>query len=41
MRRDQQRLTDILEALDWVSKAIAGRTETNFLADEPSVMQLR
>lgn len=34
MRRDQQRLTDILEALDWIAKAIAGRTETEFLADE-------
>ncbi len=34
MRRDQQRLTDILEALDWIAKAIAGRTEAGFLADE-------
>ncbi len=34
MRRDLQRLNDILEALDWIAKAISGRTETEFLADE-------
>lgn len=34
MRRDEQRLTDILEALDWIAKAISGRTEAEFLADE-------
>lgn len=34
MRRDRQRLSDILEALDWIAKAISGRTETEFLADE-------
>ena len=34
MRRDRQRLTDILEALDWIAKAIAGRTEAEFLANE-------
>ena len=34
MRRDQQRLTDILEALDWIAKAISARTEAEFLADE-------
>jgi uncharacterized protein with HEPN domain len=34
MRRDQQRLNDILEALDWISKAIAGRNEDEFVADE-------
>lgn len=34
MRRDRQRLGDILEALDWIAKAIAGRTEADFLADE-------
>ena len=34
MRRDQQRLTDILEAMDWIAKAIAGRTEAEFLADD-------
>jgi len=34
MRRDQQRLSDILEALDWIAKANAGRTEADFLADE-------
>jgi len=34
MRRDRQRLNDILEALDWIAKAIAGRTEAEFLADE-------
>jgi uncharacterized protein with HEPN domain len=34
MRRDQQRLNDILEALDWIAKAIDGRKEADFLADE-------
>ena len=34
MRRDQQRLNDILEALDWIARVIAGRTESDFLADE-------
>src|SRR5207302_487601 len=34
MRRDQQRLIDILEALDWIAKMIAGRTEAEFLVDE-------
>ena len=34
MRRDQQRLNDLLEALDWIAKRIAGRTEVEFLADE-------
>jgi uncharacterized protein with HEPN domain len=34
MRRDQQRLTDIVEALDWIAKAINARTEADFLADE-------
>jgi len=34
MRRDQQRLHDILEALDWITTAIAGRTEAEFLDDE-------
>lgn len=34
MRRDQQRLNEILEALDWIAKTIAGRTEAEFLADE-------
>jgi uncharacterized protein with HEPN domain len=34
MRRDRQRLNDILEALDWIAKAAAGRTEAEFLADE-------
>jgi uncharacterized protein with HEPN domain len=34
MRRDQQRLTDILEALDWIAKAISGRSEADFVADE-------
>jgi uncharacterized protein with HEPN domain len=34
MRRDRQRLNDILEALDWIAKAIAGRTEADFVADE-------
>lgn len=34
MRRDEQRLADILEALDWIAKAISGRTEAEFLAGE-------
>jgi uncharacterized protein with HEPN domain len=34
MRRDDQRLQDILEALDSVAKMIAGRTEREFLDDE-------
>ncbi len=33
MRRDQQRLTDILEALDWIARAITGKAEADFLAD--------
>ena len=34
MRRDRQRLHDILEALDWVARVIAKKTEAGFLADE-------
>lgn len=34
MRRDEQRLSDILESLDWIAKAISGRTEAGFVADE-------
>lgn len=34
MRRDEQRLHDILEALDSVAKMIDGRTEAGFLGDE-------
>ena len=34
MRRDAQRLNDILESLDWIAKAVAGRTEADFVADE-------
>ena len=34
MRHDHQRLTDIVEALDWIAKAIFGRTEPDFLRDE-------
>jgi uncharacterized protein with HEPN domain len=34
MRRDQQRLNDTLGALDWIAKAVSGRTEADFLADE-------
>lgn len=34
MRRDEQRLSDILEALDWITIAIAGRTEAGFVAHE-------
>ncbi len=34
MRRDDQRLGDILEALDWIAKAVRNKTESDFLADE-------
>ena len=34
MRRDEQRLNDILEALDWIAKAVSDRTEDNFVTDE-------
>src|SRR5664280_3603094 len=34
MRRDRQRLNDMLGALDWIAKAVSGRTEADFLADE-------
>ena len=34
MRRDEQRLSDILQALDWIAKAVSGRTEDDFVADE-------
>jgi uncharacterized protein with HEPN domain len=34
MRRDPQRLQDILDALDWIARAIANRTEDEFAADE-------
>ncbi len=34
MRRDQQRLQDILEALDWIAKATTDLTEVQFLANE-------
>lgn len=34
MRRDQQRLQDILDALDSVAKMISGRTEAEFPDDE-------
>ena len=34
MRRDEQRLHDILEALDCIAKAINGRPEADFLSDE-------
>ena len=34
MRRDLQRLDDILESLDWIVRAIDGLTEQNFLSDE-------
>jgi len=32
MRRDAQRLSDILEALDWIAKAVSNKTEADFLA---------
>ncbi len=34
MRRDDQRLVDIPDALDWIARAIAGKAEEDFLADE-------
>ena len=34
MRRDDQRLSDILEALDWIARAVSGRTEAEFVADD-------
>jgi len=34
MRRDHLRLNDILEALDWIARAIAGHSEEEFVADE-------
>jgi uncharacterized protein with HEPN domain len=33
-RRDEQRLQDIAEALDWILRSTAGRTEAEFLTDE-------
>jgi uncharacterized protein with HEPN domain len=34
MRRDDQRLSDILEALDWIASAVSGKTEADFVADD-------
>jgi len=34
MRRDCQRLLDIIDALSWVAKAVDGRTEDQFASDE-------
>jgi len=34
MRRDERRLNDILEALDWIAKAVSGKTEDDFVTDE-------
>ncbi len=34
MRRDRQRLHDIVDALDSIAKMISGRTEADFLGDE-------
>lgn len=34
MRRDEQRLADIVEALDWIAHAIQGKSEATFLVDE-------
>jgi uncharacterized protein with HEPN domain len=34
MRRDDERLSDIIEALDWIAKAIGGKSEAGFLSDE-------
>lgn len=34
MRRDDQRLNDILEALDWIARAVSRMTEAEFVADD-------
>jgi len=34
MRRDDQRLEDILQALDWIASAVSGFTEEKFLSDD-------
>jgi uncharacterized protein with HEPN domain len=34
MLRDEQRLSDILEGLDWIARAVSGKTEDDFPADE-------
>lgn len=34
MRRDEQRLIDILEAPEWIGRALSARTEADFLTDE-------
>ena len=34
MRRDRQRLVDILDALDWITKTTEGLTEAGFLGNE-------
>ncbi len=34
MRRDDERLNDILDALDWIAGAVSRVTEAEFLADE-------
>jgi hypothetical protein len=34
MRRDDQRLSDILEGLDWIARVVLGKSEAEFLADE-------
>ena len=34
MRRDAQRLRDVLEALESISRILGNRTETDFLGDE-------
>ena len=39
MRRDQQRLQDMLEALDSVARMISGHAETEFLADETPALR--
>jgi len=34
MRRDRERLIDILEPLDWIAKSLEGKSEADFVADE-------
>jgi uncharacterized protein with HEPN domain len=38
MQRDCQRLYDIIDALNWVAKAVDGRSEDQFTSDEMLVL---
>jgi uncharacterized protein with HEPN domain len=41
MRRDRERLDDILESPDWIARALDGLTEQKFLSDETVVTPSR